>query len=423
MKTLIEFLEAKGLTMADFEAKSPEEQVELIKELNNENGEAYKALKEKADANEDEIKKVAEELGKSQREHIQKVHDILTKQGYALAQIVEEKNTGEPVDEIKTQLTDNLEGLKAMKSGASKDGIQLKAPGTMQVSTNVTGDVPQSQRIAGLNTIASRRIRLFDLIPQAIATSDKVSWVYQANKDGSAGQTAEGAVKNQIDFDIIEVEETIKKTTAYIKVSKEMLDDISFMRNEINNELMREVLKAVESQVYSGDGTGQNLNGIKTTATAFAAGSFANTVDNANKVDVLRAAVNQIAIAEQDFPTAILMHPSDLTSLLFEKVDSTDKRYIMALQEIASNRTLDGIPIITTTLVTVDDYLIGDFNMATLYVKENMTISVGFENDDFTRNLVTILAEWRGLVVVKNNDRSAFVEGDFTTDQAALETP
>ena len=137
----------------------------------------------------------------------------------------------------------------------------------------------------------------------------------------------------------------------------------------------------------------------------------------------MRAAVNQILIADQPAPNAILMHPSDLTSLLFEKVDSTDKRYIMALQEIASNRTLDGIPIVTTTLVTVDDYLVGSFDMATVYQKGAPSIEVGRDSDDFTKNLVTILIEWRGAVVVKNNDRTAFVEGDFTTDAAALETP
>lgn len=61
--------------------------------------------------------------------------------------------------------------------------------------------------------------------------------------------------------------------------------------------------------------------------------------------------------------------------------------------------------------------------MASVYSKGGIEISVGFENDDFTKNLVTILAEWRGLTIVKNNDRSAFVKGDFTTDKAALETP
>jgi hypothetical protein len=41
---------------------------------------------------------------------------------------------------------------------------------------------------------------------------------------------------------------------------------------------------------------------------------------------------------------------------------------------------------------------------------------------EFTRNLRTIIAEWRGALVVKNNDRTAFVKGVFATDMAALET-
>ena len=38
----------------------------------------------------------------------------------------------------------------------------------------------------------------------------------------------------------------------------------------------------------------------------------------------------------------------------------------------------------------------------------------------FTKNLRTILAEWRGLSLVKNNDRTAFVKGTFATDIAAI---
>jgi hypothetical protein len=33
----------------------------------------------------------------------------------------------------------------------------------------------------------------------------------------------------------------------------------------------------------------------------------------------------------------------------------------------------------------------------------------------------TILAEWRGLSAVKNNDRTAFVKGVFATDKGELE--
>ena len=51
-----------------------------------------------------------------------------------------------------------------------------------------------------------------------------------------------------------------------------------------------------------------------------------------------------------------------------------------------------------------------------------MSIEVGRDSDDFTKNLVTVLAEWRGLCLVKTNRRPAFVTGVFATDKAALET-
>jgi len=425
MKTLELFLEGKGFSMEEFNAKSAEEQVGLIQELNNENAEAYKELKEKSDANAEEIERLANDFMQKQEDNVNRVNEILVNNSYALKTLVDaKKGDAKAVKTIGDALAEKADELLAMKGSRTHSGFTFKAPADMLISTNVSGgDVPQAQRLPGLNEIASREIRIFDLVTVASTTSNKIEWVYQANKDGSAGPTAEGSLKNQIDFDIVVASESVKKFTAFIKISEEMLGDIDFMSNAVNAELLRELLKVVETQIYSGDGTGNNLNGIKTVSTAFAAGSFAGTVDNANKVDVLRAAVNQILIADQPAPNAILMHPSDLTSLLFEKVDSTDKRYIMALQEIASNRTLDGIPIVTTTLVTVDDYLVGSFDMATVYQKGAPSIEVGRDSDDFTKNLVTILIEWRGAVVVKNNDRTAFVEGDFTTDAAALETP
>ena len=44
MKTLKQFLEAKGITLEDFNAKEAEDKAAIFNELNEENAEAYKAL-------------------------------------------------------------------------------------------------------------------------------------------------------------------------------------------------------------------------------------------------------------------------------------------------------------------------------------------------------------------------------------------
>lgn len=327
---------------------------------------------------------------------------------------------------LKAALKNNIEKLKVLKEGDKGElanaGFTIKAAASITHSNVSGGNVPVEQRIAGMNAVASRRVRLLDLFSRGVASSNIISWVYQANKDGAAGGTAEGAAKNQIDFDLVVASQTLCKRTAYIKVSTEMIDDVDFIESEINNELMRELLKDLELTAYSGNNTPPALNGVRTTATSFAAGDFANAIDNANQVDVLAVAINQILIANQPMPTSILMHPTDVTKLKVAKVSATDKRYIERLQMIGGELSMDGVPIIPTTLVTAGEYLVGDFSLATLYTKGDMAISVGLDADDFTKNLRTIMVEVRAALVTKNNDRTAFVKGVFATDMAALET-
>ena len=130
--------------------------------------------------------------------------------------------------------------------------------------------------------------------------------------------------------------------------------------------------------------------------------------------------MNQIALAEQDAPNYIFMNPSDVTALKMVKVTSTDKRYVERTLIAGSTLMVDGVMIIPSTLVTVGEYLIGNFDLALLVTRQDVNINIGLDADDFTKNLRTILAEWRGLSLVRNNDRTAFVKGVFATDIAAI---
>lgn len=418
------FLEAKNISLEDFNKKSAEEMAGLYNEFNEKTQtELNEAIEAKA--SKEDIVSLEKSLKDNQAEQMKALNSTLKEYGVAIKKLsIDEKaaKAGESVSIFKS-LEANKEGLVSIKEGNAKS-IQFKAAADMLISTNVSGgNVPVEQRIPGMNALASRQVRLLDIVSRGTAESNVISWVSQANKDGAAGGTAEGELKNQIDFDLVVSSETVVKRTAFIKVSDEMVDDISFMASEINNELMRELLKDVEAQVYEGNGVAPNLNGIRTVATAFAAGTFAGTVDNANLVDVLRVAINQVKIANQDMPNFILLHPSDVTALKMIKVGSADDRYIDQLQMVAGQLSLDGVSIIESTLVTQDEYLVGAFNLATVYDKGSISIEVGLDGDDFTKNLRTIRAEWRGACVVKTNDRGSFIAGDITTDKAALETP
>jgi HK97 family phage major capsid protein len=429
-KKFLTFLETKGISEADYKTKTAEETAELYNEFNDEQRKEIDALIENKATKED-IANAVDALRNSQLEQMKTLNSAMSEMGLSIKAFTDKSKDSAPkkslIESIKDGLKANAAKLTASKEGnkseAKDNEFSFKAAGDMLISTNISGgNVPVEQRLSGVNMIPTRRIRLMDLVSRGTATSNVISWVYQANQDGAAGYTAEGVAKNQIDFDLVVASETVQKITAYIKISTEMLDDIDFMDSLIRTELLKELLKTIESQVYAGAGGGAALNGIRTTATAFAAGSFALSIDNANEVDVLTVASNQILLAEHDQATAILMNPSDVTALKMVKVSSTDKRYVERLAMVAGALSLDGIPIIETTLVTVGEYLIGDFPLSLVLDKGGVNIDIGLDGNDFTKNMRTVLAEWRGVVITKNNDRTAFVKGVFATDQAALET-
>lgn len=417
------FLQTKGITQEVFATKSAEDMAGLYNEFNaNVSKEIETLISTKADK--EAIEKMVSELRDAQMEQMKNMNEALKEIGLQI-KASKEGNSTVKESSIKEALKSNVDSIKGLKDSPSAPWVsmEVKAVGTMLESANVSGgNVPVEQRLPGFNAIASRRIRLMDLVSRGRATSNIISWVYQSGKEGAAGGTAEGDTKNQIDFNLVVASQSVVKRTAFVKVSTEMLDDIDFIESEINNELLRELNKDVELTAYSGNGTAPAMNGVRTTATAFAAGDFALAIDNANEADVLVVAINQIAIAEQPEPTAILCHPTDIAKLLVIKVSATDKRYVDRLQMVAGQLSLDGIPIIKTTLVTAGTYLVGAFNLATLYDLGTLSVQMGIDGNDWTKNLRTIIAEYRGAMVVKNNDRTAFVKGTFSTDKAALET-
>lgn len=319
---------------------------------------------------------------------------------------------------LGTLLAEKADELKAMKdkSGASVQ-ITLKAAGTMAESTNITGQVPQAQREAGITRIVRRNPFILQLVNVGTIMSNVWEWVEQKNPDGGAAMTAEGAAKSQADFDLVVASANVKKVTAYIKITKEMLDDVELMRSEIDQELTELINLKIDDQLLNGTGLTVNLTGIVTNATAWAAGAFALAIPTPTKWDVLRTAINQVRVNLFE-PTYIVMHPTDVTSMELSK--ATDGQYILPPFAASDGTIVSGIRVVANTGVTIDKFLVGDFTKSGVRFKEGLTINVGYENDDFTKNLVTILAEARLVQRVKSNHYGAFVYGDFSDAITAL---
>jgi HK97 family phage major capsid protein len=103
--------------------------------------------------------------------------------------------------------------------------------------------------------------------------------------------------------------------------------------------------------------------------------------------------------------------------------DSTGN-YTYSMQiTIDGTTTVKAVPVIENNGIAVGTYVVGDMSKDNLRIREEMNIQVGYVNDDFTKNLVTVLAEMRACNYVKSNHYGAFVAGTFATDIAVIDKP
>lgn len=426
MKTIEKFLSEKGISKDVFEGYSAEEKAAKFNELNAENVKAFNELKDAEGENSKAIAEMSKAVLAIKDEQLKSLNEALKEQGVALTKL----QKGETANVSQESLKSILEGkraelstLKGSSSGMNNVKIELKAAGDMSFGDNVTGQVPQAYRIPGFNDLPQRETRLLDLPVKATVDSNLIDWVYEANEDGTAGPTAEGQLKNQIDFDLLVGSEKVQKITAFITITDELLDDPAQMESKIRTKLTEKLLQAVEAGYYGGNGT-TNLNGIRNIASAFDPATFAtgqaNEVENANIVDVIVVAKNQIQLANQSMPTAIIMNPTDVAVMKTIKVSATDRRYVERVLISGETLSIDGTPVVVSNLVAPGEYVVGDFGLSTLWTKQALTIEIGYNADNFVKNFKTIRAEWRGAAVVETNDRTAFVAGDFATDIAAI---
>ena len=376
--------ELKAMNVDELNAYTIEKLKHEVKEMT--------ALKEKMEALEqdsEKYKELAKEVKELNKTKLTTLEEALKTQGVVISQLKKGAISAEQIIGIEKSLSDNADNFTAyQKEGKPFEfNISTKAAGSMTLGGNVSGGImPQAQRLEGVNDIAERTAVTYALVPKMNTAKNAIEWVYETAQDGSVTGTAEGTAKDNIDNDFVVETVSLKKFAAYYNVSTEMIDDVPFMSSWLRNKLIIRLFLAVDNMVLNGDGTGTELNGVINQSTTFAAGTFAGTVDNANDVDSLVVAMNQIKIANQGVNNlTIMMHPSDVTALLLVKLSASDKRYIDRLISVGGSLMLDGVKIVENNNLTAGNFLVGAFGRATIVQKSGITVKVGLNGSDFVK--------------------------------------
>ena len=224
--------------------------------------------------------------------------------------------------------------------------------------------------------------------------------------EGGFGNVAEGAAKPQISFGLPTWQtDAARKIAGHIKFSDEFLNDLAFIRTEIDERLLYLLAMREEAQILNGDGTGQNIlgllnrSGVQTEASAGAD----------DDADAVFRCMTKIATATEMSADGIVIHPLDYQAFRLKR--DANEQYLgggffqgqYGVGGVMDNPPIWGLRTVVSPAVAVGHPLVGAFQQATtLYRKGGVQVDATNSHvDDFTNNLVTVRVEERVALAVR----------------------
>ena len=373
----------------------------------------------------DGVKAIAEEFkGKAAHNDTisagakQSADEALTKMNELAAQVQEleqkaARRGDDKPQEIKSLgqqfVDDKFEGIKSA-GGRGRFSMEVKA--TINSATTSAagsaGALVEPTRLAGIIAPPDQKLTIRDLLLQGQMDGNALQYVRETGFTNNAATVAELAKKPESDIKFDMVDTSAKVIAHYMKASRQILDDASQLRSYIDGRLRYGLKLVEERQLLNGDGTGQNLHGIIPQASVYAVPTGAATT-LATGLDTFRFAMLQAVLAE--YPASgFVLNPVDWANI--ETLKDTSGKYLIGNPQGTATPTVWGLPVVQTQAIAQGKFLTGAFNLgAQIFDRWQSRVEIATENeDDFVKNLVTILCEERLALAVYRPE--SFIYGD-----------
>ena len=184
------------------------------------------------------------------------------------------------------------------------DGVHQGASARLQLKTITSlttdadgsaGDLADTQRIQSpMPQIAQRQFTIRSLMAPGQTNSKSIEYVQETGFTNNAAMVAETTQKPESSLKLDLKTAPVRKLAHFMRASTEILADAPGLRSMIDGRLRYGLQFVEESQLLTGDGTGQNLYGIRPQASEFAA-AFA--VEMETDIDKIRLAILQAYLA------------------------------------------------------------------------------------------------------------------------------
>lgn len=313
---------------------------------------------------------------------------------------------GEDVESTRKLLKDAFaEEFAKIKEQANEPVAQhkfkVKAVGNMTASANLTGNVVATY--ASQPALRARRkLHIRDLL-NVIPSATGLWKFYRQNKpvgEGSFGfQTTHGNLKEQLDYDLTEVNVTVDYLAGFVRIAKQMLQDLPFMQSFVSNELVEDYLRTEDNKFFG------SLYSAATGTAGTSTVTVEKIIEGIANLEDDDYDVNGIVVTNQVWAKILKTKPNDYS--------------IPGGVTITPNGdvAIVGVPVFKTQASNIgsDRILLGDWTKAAIIQTEGLNVNMyEQDSDNVQRNLITVKAEARVALATLRTDAFTWMTAGTT---------
>jgi len=348
---------------------------------------------------------------------------VLATQGLELQRMKQQLAAGGEDMSIRSQVKkffdDNKEVIQAIRSGQKRDipifELQINhraAASPMLPSTVMSAGkthITRTEKQPGIVDILRDDWTFWNFLIKGTTNSETYVWVNKKNVQGEAAFIAPGIYKPGVSFELVAEASYAKKVAANQKMATELLEDIDGFTTFVEDELYTAVMDVANDTLMTGPGSTTAPKGAFSYGVPY--GLTGITVENPNYWDAIKAGVTQLRTAKFRGLIACFINPIDEANMILSRAKEQGQLFIppaTGAMIVSDNRVEQG----KLALVAMDYYKVK--------IYKAFRMMWGWENDDFTRNLVTVIGEMRLHQFVSENHLGFAIYDDFDNVVAAL---
>lgn len=264
---------------------------------------------------------------------------------------------------------------------------------------------------AGIVDIPRREPTFWDFLKPGRTSAETYVWVNKTTPQGSADFIGPGVAKPGISFKLAKEFSNAKKIAASDKVATELLYDIDGFESYVVGELRYQVFDKLNQTLMTATLSSEDPAGIQSLSIAFPAGTGLSTEDP-NEMDCIRAGVAYLRSGNLRGNITAFINPIDAGNMDMKKSSSTGV-YLLPPFVTSDGRKIGGATIIEDNNISAGYVQLGFLDYYVIKVYQDYFVSWGWENDDFTKNLITVIGEMRLHQIFNTQHTGAFIYDTF----------